>query len=57
MSRADSRPDFSALQAEMRRIFPSPGPKVSKAHREIRAENQLRFDASMRARQRPTRAS
>ena len=42
---------------EMRRVFPDHGPKVSEAFRSVRAQNQARFDASMRMRQRPTRVS
>jgi hypothetical protein len=49
--------DLSALQAEMRRILPPMGPKVSQTYRDIRALNQARFDASLRGRQRPTRVS
>jgi hypothetical protein len=49
--------DLLALQAEMRRILPSLGPKRSQTYRDVRAENQARFDAAMQARQRPTRVS
>lgn len=57
MSSRGLRIDVSELQAEMRRILPSMGPKVSQTFRDIRATNQARFDAAMRARQRPTRVS
>jgi hypothetical protein len=49
--------DLASLQAEMRRILPSLGPKRSQTFRDVRAENQARFDAAMQSRQRPTRTS
>lgn len=49
--------NFTELQAEMRQIFPQQGPRKNLRFRDIRAENQARFDASMRMRQRPTRVS
>lgn len=48
--------NLAALQAEMRQIFPQTQRKDLR-FRDIRAENQARFDASLRMRNRPTRVS
>jgi hypothetical protein len=50
-------PEELDCDREMRRVFPDHGPKRSEALRSIRLQNQARFDASMRMRQRPTRVS
>lgn len=52
-----TRADLTDLQTEMRRVLPMPGPRVSKTYRDVRAENQARYEASLRQRQRPTRVS
>jgi hypothetical protein len=58
MSRPLTAPaDLAQLQAEMRQIFPRQQGSVGQTYRDVRALNQARFDAAMRARQRPTRVS
>ena len=49
--------ELALIQAEMRHILPQGGPRIDPRFRDIRAQNQARFDASMRMRQRPTRVS
>ena len=49
--------ELMALQAEMQRVLPQGGPRIDPRFRDIRAQNQSRFDRSMRMRQRPTRVS
>lgn len=49
--------DLAAYGAEMRKVYPDYGLRRSAAAREVRAQNQARFEASLRTRQRPTRVS
>lgn len=57
MSRTLTAPaDLAQLQAERRQIF-QPRSGTGQTYRDIRAQNQARFDAALRARQRPTRVS
>ena len=53
----DAERVISALQAEMRQVFPCKGPYRSRALRDLRAQNQARFDAALRSRPRPSRVS
>jgi hypothetical protein len=53
----DQRFDVSDLQAEMRRVLPTRRPGSGQTYRDIRAQNQARYEASLRMRQRPTRVS
>jgi len=45
------------VRREMRSVFSDTGLKRSAEMRGLRHENQARFDASLRTRQRPTRVS
>lgn len=49
--------DTAHLQAEMRQILPSVGPRQSERLRALRALNQARTDAALLHRQRPSRVS
>lgn len=49
--------ELASISHEMRRIYPDIAPKNSEALKSVRAQNQARFDASLRMRQRPTRVS
>lgn len=45
------------VRKEMRQIYPDSGLKRSEEMRALREQNQSRFQASLRMRQRPTRVS